>query len=109
MIDFLQTAFIFLVLMFMAYGCWVSTVMLSERSRLRKITGQYYDYEIEQELKKHTKSTVKFTFNPHLLPTFRGILTCIYLELNKRSSSAIIRNELIRFYKKNIHLLSFIN
>jgi hypothetical protein len=52
MIDFLQTAFIFLVLMFMAYGCWVSTVMLSERSRLRKITGQYYDYEIEQELKK---------------------------------------------------------
>jgi len=52
MIDFLHTAFIFLVLMFMAYGCWVSTVMLSERSRLRKITGKYYDYEIEQELKK---------------------------------------------------------
>ncbi len=65
------------------------------------VTGHRHVVEIEQELKKHTKSTVKFTFNPHLLPTFRGILTCIYLELNKRSSSAKIRNELIRFYKKN--------
>ena len=36
----------------MAYGCWVSSVILSERNKLRKITGKYYDYEIEEELKE---------------------------------------------------------
>ena len=42
--------------------------------------------EIDQEFKKYTASKVKFTFNPHLLPTFRGILTSIYLNLNKNCS-----------------------
>ena len=40
-------------------------------------------YEIEQEFKKYTKKNIKFTFNPHILPTFRGILTSIYIELKK--------------------------
>ena len=52
MIDFLHTIFIVLLLIFMAYGCWVSSVILSERNKLRKITGKYYDYEIEEELKE---------------------------------------------------------
>jgi hypothetical protein len=52
MIDFLHTTFIVLLLIFMAYGCWVSSVILSERNKLRKITGKYYDYEIEEELKE---------------------------------------------------------
>lgn len=52
MIDFLHTTFIILLLIFMAYGCWVSSVILSERNKLRKITGKYYDYEIEEELKE---------------------------------------------------------
>ena len=57
--------------------------------------------EIDQELKKYTNKNIKFSFNPHILPTFRGILTSIYLELNKNSSSKKIRNELIRYYKNN--------
>ena len=57
--------------------------------------------EIDQEFKKHTKKDVKFTFNPHILPTFRGILTSIYVELNKGSSSKKLRNELVKYYKKN--------
>jgi|TARA_B110000444_G_scaffold217909_1_gene217167 hypothetical protein len=40
------------ILCFMAYGCWISSVILSERNKLRKITGMYYDFEIEQELKR---------------------------------------------------------
>jgi hypothetical protein len=52
MIEFIQTAFIIILLCLMIYGCWVSSVILSERSKLRKLTGAYYDYEIEEALKE---------------------------------------------------------
>ena len=35
--------------------------------------------EIDQELFKLTKKKINFSFNPHLLPTFRGILSSIYV------------------------------
>ncbi len=57
--------------------------------------------EIDQELKKFIGKNIKYTFNPHLLPTFRGILSAIYVEMTNKSSENKIRNELIRFYKKN--------
>lgn len=38
------------VLGLMAYGCWISSVMLTYRSQLRKITGGYYDFEIDEVL-----------------------------------------------------------
>lgn len=52
MIDFLQTVFALVILVFMIYGCWISSVILSERNKLRKITGMYYDFEITQELER---------------------------------------------------------
>ena len=57
--------------------------------------------EIDQELKRHSNRKVYFTFNPHLLPTFRGILTSIYVNIGKNSSANKIRNALIKFYKDN--------
>ena len=57
--------------------------------------------EIEQELKKHTKKNIVFTFNPHLLPTFRGILSTIYVKLKPNSSINKLRNLLIKYYKKD--------
>ncbi len=57
--------------------------------------------EIKQEILKHTKKKVDFSFNPHLLPTFRGILSSIYIELNKGASIKKIRDELFNFYKKD--------
>ena len=57
--------------------------------------------EIEQELLKHTRKKVKFTFIPHLLPTFRGILSTIYVDLNNSSSINKVRNELIKYYSKD--------
>ncbi len=57
--------------------------------------------EVDQEILKYTKKEVNFSFNPHLLPTFRGILTSMYVDLGKNSSIDKIRNELIRFYKKD--------
>ncbi len=57
--------------------------------------------EIEQEFKKHTKKNVKFSFNPHILPTFRGILTSIYVETTKNNSSNKLRKSLMKYYKNN--------
>ncbi len=57
--------------------------------------------EIDQEFKKYTKRNVKFTFNPHILPTFRGILTSIYAERKNNISSKQIRNKLIKYYKND--------
>ena len=55
--------------------------------------------EIDQEFLKIVKKKVQFTFNPHLLPTFRGILSTIYVEPRKNISINKIRNVLIQKYK----------
>ena len=55
--------------------------------------------EIDQEFLKLVKKKVQFTFNPHLLPTFRGILSTIYVEPRKNISINKIRNALIQKYK----------
>ena len=55
--------------------------------------------EIDQEIFDKTKKKINYSFNPHLLPTFRGILSSIYLKTNPGISSKKIRNELIKFYK----------
>ena len=57
--------------------------------------------EIEQELHYLTGKKVSFTFNPHLLPTFRGILSSIYVKTKKNVSGSKIRDELHRFYKNS--------
>ena len=60
--------------------------------------------EIDQELSKYTQKKINFTFNPHLLPTFRGILTSIYVDLKNNSSVYKVRKELIKFYKNDIFI-----
>ena len=57
--------------------------------------------EINQELKRITKKNFQFTFNPHILPTFRGILTAIYVDLKNNTSSKKLRSVLIKFYKND--------
>lgn len=52
MIEFLQIVFSVIIISVMAYGCWISSVMLTERSKLRKFTGEYYDFDIDQKLKE---------------------------------------------------------
>ncbi len=55
--------------------------------------------EIDQQLQKYTKKKINFTFNPHLLPTFRGILTSIYVKVSKGNTAKTLRNFLVKFYK----------
>jgi N-acetyl-gamma-glutamyl-phosphate reductase len=57
--------------------------------------------ELDQEFRKYTKKNVEYTFNPHLLPTFRGILSSIYLEVNKGITVQKIYLELKKFHLKN--------
>ena len=39
--------------------------------------------EIKQELNKHnSENEVRFSFNPHILPNFRGMISTIYCDLN---------------------------
>ena len=57
--------------------------------------------EIDQEFNKMLGRQIKFSFNPHLIPTFRGILSAIYVEMNNKVSIKKIRDELLQFYKKD--------
>ncbi len=57
--------------------------------------------EIDQELYKYTKKKINFSFNPHLLPTFRGILTSLYIYTNKDKTGKHLRNCLLKFYKNS--------
>ena len=59
--------------------------------------------ETEEQLLKYTNKKINFTFNPHLLPTFRGILSSIYVIGKKGKSANQIRNCLIRYFK-NLNL-----
>ena len=60
-----------------------------------------HNSEIEQELKKHKKGKFEFIFTPHLSPMFRGILSTIYVDLNKGKTINSIYKELVRFYKRS--------
>ena len=57
--------------------------------------------EIDQEFLKILKKKINFSFNPHLLPTFRGILSSIYIKANKGKSANLLRNCLLKFYKNS--------
>jgi len=55
--------------------------------------------EIAQELNKASDLDVKITFTPHVLPTYRGILETIYVDLNKNIPMEKILNTYKNFYK----------
>ena len=60
-----------------------------------------HNSEIEQTLKQYVKGKFKFSFTPHLSPMFRGILSTIYVDLNKGKTINNLYNELTKFYKKS--------
>ena len=57
--------------------------------------------ELDQQFKKVSKEKIEYTFNPHLLPTFRGILSSIYIKSKKNITIKNIYNELKIFHAKN--------
>ena len=61
--------------------------------------------EIYQELKKFSNSDVKFSFNPHILPIFRGLMSTIYCDLK----NGYKKNDIINALKKEYINKTFIN
>ena len=55
--------------------------------------------EIDQEFLRFTNKKINFTFNPHLLPTFRGILSSIYIFTKSGYTAKHLRDTLVNFYK----------
>ena len=63
------------------------------------ISSHRHNSEILQELNFHSNKNIKFTFTPHLTPMFRGILSTIYIDLNKNINQNKIISVLRQFYK----------
>ena len=57
--------------------------------------------EIDQELSKVSSVKIKVIFTPHLIPMFRGILSTIYLQVNKKNDAKKIYNFLRQYHKNN--------
>jgi N-acetyl-gamma-glutamyl-phosphate reductase len=55
--------------------------------------------EIEQELSKASNAKIEIDFTPHLLPINRGIISTIYVKLNKNFSTDDLRNCLEKKYE----------
>ena len=60
-----------------------------------------HNSEIQQEIDSYTKKKFSFTFTPHLTPMFRGILSTIYIDLNKGISINKIHKALNLEYSKS--------
>ena len=60
-----------------------------------------HNSEIQQEIDNYSKKKFTFTFTPHLTPMFRGILSTIYLDLNKGSNIDKLEKELNNKYTKS--------
>ena len=58
-----------------------------------------HNSEIDQILKKYSKQKIDFNFTPHLSPMFRGILSTIYVDLEKNVSQIKLIKKLSDFYK----------
>jgi N-acetyl-gamma-glutamyl-phosphate reductase len=60
-----------------------------------------HNSEIQQEIDNLSKRKFSFTFTPHLVPMFRGILSTIYLDLNKGVNIKKLEKALINEYSKS--------
>ena len=54
--------------------------------------------EIQQELSKFSSKEIKFSFNPHILPIFRGMMSTIYCDLNNNIDINDIKKCLNNYY-----------
>ena len=60
-----------------------------------------HNSEIQQEIDNYSKKKFSFTFTPHLTPMFRGILSTIYLDLNRGIDIKKLKKELNNVYSKS--------
>ena len=68
----------------------------TETTKAYKVTNHRHTSEIEQELSNIAGEPIIISFTPHLIPQKRGILSTIYVNLNRPSSA----EELVEMYKE---------
>ena len=71
----------------------------TENSKAYKVANHRHTSEIEQELSKAAGEAVMISFTPHLIPQKRGILSTIYVNLNKPCTTQEIVDLYKDFYK----------
>lgn len=64
-----------------------------------KIGNHRHTPEINEKLSQFSNSSVSITFTPHLLPLTRGMLSTIYVNLNKNTKRADIERVYDQYYK----------
>ena len=74
---------------------------LNESLRAYGVGFHKHNSEIQQEIDKFSKSKFDFTFTPHLTPMFRGILSTIYVDLNKGINIQNLEKTLHKKYSKS--------
>lgn len=68
----------------------------TENTKAYKVATHRHTSEIEQELSKAAGKEVMISFTPHLIPQKRGILSTIYINLNKKCTT----EEIVELYKE---------
>tara|TARA_Y100000590_G_scaffold468612_1_gene652107 strand:- start:2579 stop:3601 length:1023 start_codon:yes stop_codon:yes gene_type:complete len=68
------------------------------------VKNHRHNSEIQQELNKESGKKINFTFTPHLSPMFRGILSTIYVDLNKNANIDKIIGNLKKFYMDKMYV-----
>lgn len=68
----------------------------TENSKAYKIATHRHTSEIEQELSNIAGKEIMVSFTPHLIPQKRGILSTIYINLNKPCTT----EEIVELYKE---------
>lgn len=71
----------------------------TENSKAYKVTNHRHTSEIEQELSNIAGEKIILSFTPHLIPQKRGILSTIYVNLNRPSSAEELTEMYREFYK----------
>ena len=70
-----------------------------------KTNNHQHICEIKQELEKNnSKNNINFSFNPHIMPIFRGIMSTIYCDLTNNITTKDISN----FYDNHYSNLPFV-
>lgn len=72
----------------------------TENTKAYKVAAHRHTSEIEQELSNIAGENIMISFTPHLIPQKRGILSTIYVNLNRPSSSEEL-TEMYKEYYKN--------
>lgn len=68
----------------------------TENTKAYKVAAHRHTSEIEQEFSNAAGEKIMISFTPHLIPMKRGILSTIYVNLNRESSA----EELTKLYKE---------